>query len=181
MGFIEETGVAQHMRDARVLAIYEGTNGIQAADLVFRKLARDNGAAFSNLLAEIEAFLPELAKQKGDDFASMVKHLKPALAALREAGGWIIKKAGEDAYAAAASSAPFLRLAGNVVGGFYLLKSAAVAQDDLAMRASDADFLTTKIMTARFYAEHVLPLSTGLAIVVMEGSGVTVAITEDSF
>ena len=75
MGYIEETGLAQHMRDARVLAIYEGTNGIQANDLVFRKIARDDGAAFRNLLDEMMRFLPELSALTGDDAAVMHRHL----------------------------------------------------------------------------------------------------------
>jgi alkylation response protein AidB-like acyl-CoA dehydrogenase len=170
MGFIEETGVAQHMRDARVLAIYEGTNGIQANDLVFRKMARDDGTAFGELLKEIEEFLPALAKQPGDDIAAMHKHLKNATAALRESGAWIVRKAKEDASIAAAVAAPFLRLAGNAIGGYYLIRSAMLAQEDLATRAGDPDFLNAKIITARFYAEHVLPLCSGLGVTVMEGA-----------
>ena len=119
MGYIEETGIAQHMRDARVLAIYEGTNGIQSNDLVFRKLARDDGAAFNEFQSEMEAFLPELAKQPGDDCASMHKHLANALESLKVSGNWIAKKAKEDPATAAASAAPFLRLMGNAAGGYY--------------------------------------------------------------
>src|SRR5262249_54799468 len=115
MGYIEETGVAQHMRDARVLAIYEGTNGIQANDLVFLKLARDNGAVFKELMDEIEKFLPELKKQSGDDFATMHKHLSEALGALCESSAWMLKQAKKNPSAAAASATPFLRLAGNVI------------------------------------------------------------------
>ncbi|HUY68916.1 MAG TPA: acyl-CoA dehydrogenase family protein [Alphaproteobacteria bacterium] len=181
MGYVEETGAAQHMRDARVLAIYEGTNGIQANDLVFRKLARDGSAAFGDMLAEIDAFMPQLAQAKGDDFAAMHKHLNIALEALRASGTWIVKKAKEDAGIAAASAAPFLRLAGNAFGGYYLIKSALLAQEDLAARAGDVDFLGAKIVIARFFAEHVLPLCAGLAATVTEGGGVTVAAAEEMF
>jgi len=181
MGYIEETGAAQHMRDARVLAIYEGTNGIQANDLVFRKLARDGGTAFMDLLDEMESLLPELAKHPGDDCTAMHKHLKNALENLRASGGWMAKKAKEDASVAAASAAPFLRLMGNAVGGYYLAKSAVLAQEDLTSRAGDADFLAGKIMTARFYAEHVLPQCNALAVTVVEGAKVSLTMLEETF
>jgi len=181
MGYIEETGIAQHMRDARVLAIYEGTNGIQANDLVFRKLARDGGTAFRDFLSEIEAFLPELAKQPGDDCAVIHKHLKSAVECLSLSGAWIIKKAKEDASIAAASAAPFLRLMGNAGGGYYLAKSAVLAQEDLASRSGDPDFLAAKLMIARFYAEHVLPQCVALAATVVEGASTTLAMPEEAF
>lgn len=181
MGFIEETGVAQHMRDARVLAIYEGTNGIQANDLVFRKIARDEGLALRDLLAEIGGFMTELGKQKGDDFASMHKRMSESLVAMREASAWVLKKTKEDAVTAAASASPFLRLMANLVGGYYLAKSAVLAQENLAAGEGDADFLSGKLMTARFFAEHVLPQCAGLAVTVMEGSATPMAMPEQSF
>jgi len=181
MGYVEETGVAQHMRDARVLAIYEGTNGIQANDLIFRKMARDDGAAFKDMLEEIESFLPELRALPGDDFATLSKHLAFAVQSLLDCGAWMIKQAKSDAPAAAAVAAPFLRLIGNVLGGYYLAKCAVLAQHDLMAGSDNADFLTSKIMTARFYAEHVLPLCGALAVTVMDGSRVTLAMPEEAF
>ncbi|MDX2027470.1 MAG: acyl-CoA dehydrogenase [Alphaproteobacteria bacterium] len=181
MGYIEETGAAQPMRDARVLAIYEGTNGIQANDLVFRKMGRDSGAAFRDLIDEMYRFLPELTDLPGDDAAVMHKHLSRALNCLRDTGDWMVKKAKEDIPAAAAGAAPFLRLAGNVIGGYYLIKSAALAQKDMAERAGDPKFLSSKIMTARFYAEHVLPGCGGLAVAATEGAAVTLAMPEEGF
>ncbi len=179
MGFIEETGAAQHMRDARVLAIYEGTNGIQGNDLVFRKMARDNGVAFHELLGEVEAFLPQLKSQQGDDFASMHKQLLASVSALRESATWVLAKAGSDVALAAASASPFLRLASTVFGGFYLIKSAVIAAGDLATRTGDAAFLSNKIITARFYAEHALPQCSGWAVTVMQGAVVTTASSFD--
>jgi alkylation response protein AidB-like acyl-CoA dehydrogenase len=181
MGFIEEAGVAQHMRDARVLAIYEGTNGIQANDLVFRKIARDEGAAFHELLGEMEAFTPTLQIQHGDDFAVLRDAFAEALKHLRTSGDWIIKQAKADASVAAASAAPFLRLMANTVGGYYLFQSAVLAQEDLASRNGNADFLSAKIMTARFYAEHILPQCGALAITVMTGTSTILAMPEESF
>ncbi len=181
MGYIEETGLAQHMRDARVLAIYEGTNGIQANDLVFRKLARDSGAAFLAFIDEMDAFMPKLVKLPGDDCMTIYKHLDNAINALRVSGKWLAWKAKEDASVAAAVAAPFLRLFGNTAGGYYLAKSAALAQEELASRAGDPNFLNAKLMTARFYAEHVLPHCVALAATVVEGSGATLAMPEDAF
>jgi len=181
MGYIEEAGVAQHMRDARVLAIYEGTNGIQANDLVFRKIGRDSGASFLDMLGEMEACLPALQKRPGDDFASMYKQLSHAVLPMSKAGDWIIRMAKNDPAAAAASAAPFLRLMGNALGGYYLIKCAMLAQQDLASRTGNADFLANKILTARFYAEHVLPQCSALAVGVMEGSKVTLSAPDEFF
>lgn len=182
MGYIEETGIAQHMRDARVLAIYEGTNGIQANDLIFRKLARDEGQAFTLLLDEIHDFLSQLIKEPGDDCAAMHRYLKSSHDALRQSSTWILAHIKTDLLTAAASASPFLRLSGNVLGGYYLIKSALLAQQDLANRSGgNPTFLTTKIITARFYAEHVLSLSKGQAIVITEGATATLAMTDDDF
>ncbi len=181
MGYIEETGIAQHMRDARVLGIYEGTNGIQANDLIFRKMARDDGAAFRNLLDEMIRFLPQLQTLPGDEAPIMHKHFSRALVQLRETGEWVIKKAKEDVAGAAAIAAPFLRLMGNVTGGYYLLKSAVLAQNDIQENVGDKIFLTGKVAAARFYAEHVLPLGGGLSVTVMEGSAATLTASENIF
>ena len=181
MGYIEETGAAQHMRDARVLAIYEGTNGIQANDLIFRKMLRDNGSSFNDLLREIEEFMPDLKRQTGDDCASMLKHLTNALIDLKNCGAWVLQYTKEDALKAAAGATPFLRLMSNVVGGYYLIKSAVIAQQFLATRSGDPNYLTSKIMTARFYAEHVLPQTAALSLTVREGGSVTLSMAEEAF
>jgi alkylation response protein AidB-like acyl-CoA dehydrogenase len=174
MGYIEETGMAQHMRDARVLAIYEGTNGIQANDLVFRKIARDGGKAFGILLGEVESFLGELAKLSSpqDSFSVMHVYLLEAVALLKDAAGWMASTAKSDAALAAATASVFLRLTGNVLGGYYLFKAAMLAQEDLKTGTGDAGYLQDKIMTARFFAEHVLALSTGLARTVKVGGAI---------
>ena len=179
MGYIEETGAAQHMRDARILAIYEGTNGIQGNDLVFRKIARDNGAALNLLLTEVEAFLPVLQTQKGDDFEVMSANLTQGLKDLRMASAWVLDKAVKDPASAAASASPFLRLAGTVLGGFYLIQSAVLANEDMSSRAGDPTFNANKIVTARFYAEHVLTQSGGLSVTVTAGAGTILAASFD--
>lgn len=180
MGYIEETGMAQHMRDARVLAIYEGTNGIQANDLVFRKLARDHSAAFNALLDEMDALLPEL-KKSGEAFAAMYAALSESLAALREAAAWVLLNARDNPALVAAAATPFLRLAGNVLGGFYLAKTALLTLEDSDIADSDPHFLKAKITTAHFYAAHILPLSAGLAATVKTGGPPLLAIDGKSY
>jgi hypothetical protein len=164
-----------------VLAIYEGTNGIQANDLVFRKIVRDDGAAFRDLLGEAEALLPELQKASGDAFPVLRTNLSEALAATRDAGAWILETAKADTAWAAASAAPFLRLMGNTLGGYYLFKTALLAAQDAGSRSGDPDYLASKIITARFYAEHVLTLAEGLARVVKDGGGVVLQAEGDKF
>ena len=149
--------------------IYEGTNGIQGNDLVFRKLARDSGAAFNELVTEIGSFLNEFPKDASGDFKTMHSFLTNALTSLKESAAWILDNIKTNPALAAASASPFLRLCGNVLGGYYLIRSATLAQQDLAQKKGDANFMTSKIMTARFYAAHVLPQCAALAITVCEG------------
>ena len=153
-GFIEETGAAQHYRDSRIAPIYEGTNGIQALDLVRRKILGDRGAALEDLTAEMDA----LAREKGSDAtAPILDALAGALAELREATEWLL--ADRPAATAAAAATPYLALLGTVAGGWLLARSAAIAD----ARSGDADpFYRAKVETARFYAECVLPRAASL-------------------
>ncbi|MBS0520930.1 MAG: acyl-CoA dehydrogenase [Proteobacteria bacterium] len=157
MGFIEETGAAQHLRDARILPIYEGTNGIQARDLVGRKVAKDGGETMLGLVAEMRALAGELKAAPGDDLATIAASLATAADALEEATRWVAQSVKADLVAALAGSVPFLRLAGTALGGWLLAKGALVAQGKLATRDGDPAFLEAKIVTARFYAEVILP------------------------
>ncbi|HSK41786.1 MAG TPA: acyl-CoA dehydrogenase, partial [Arenibaculum sp.] len=162
MGFIEETGAAQHYRDARIAPIYEGTNGIQANDLVFRKVLRDQGAAAEALFGDVAETLSELRERPGDDLASVARHLEAGLAALRDATAWIVATGRDDAKAAAAGAAPYLRLFGIVAGGWLMAKAAMAAQDGLREPGADHVFLDATLATARFFAEHQLPQAAGL-------------------
>jgi alkylation response protein AidB-like acyl-CoA dehydrogenase len=157
MGFIEDTGAAQHLRDARILPIYEGTNGIQARDLVGRKITKDGGETMLGLVAEMRALAADLDKAPGDDLAAIAEGVTAAAAALEEATKWVAQSAKADLVTALAGSVPFLRLAGTALGGWLLAKSALVAQGKLATRDGDPAFLEAKIITARFYAEVILP------------------------
>ncbi len=174
MGFIEETGVAQYMRDTRVLAIYEGTNGIQALDLVFRKLLRDKGLAFDALLGEIEVLAESLKQETGDDLAVIRQNLVKALAAVREAATFLLhQEKNPDVVAAGASY--FLLMLGHTLSGYGLAKASLAAQHGLASRDGDPIFLAAKLVTAQFYAEHILPQTTALLEMIQNGGNVVVA------
>ena len=156
MGFVEETGAAQHYRDARILPIYEGTNGIQAADLVFRKLGRDGGAAAAAFLAEVEEARAALAARPGDDAAVIAGALGAAAAALGEATRRMVELVAAEPAAAAAGATPYLRLFGIVAGGLAMARAADAALAGLAAGPREAEFLRAKLRSARFYADHEL-------------------------
>ncbi len=157
MGFIEETGAAQHLRDARILQIYEGTNGIQARDLVGRKVAKDGGETMLALVAEMRATVEEMKAAPGDDIEAIRAGLVAAADALEDATKWVAQSVKAELVNALAGSVPFLRLAGTALGGWMLARSALVAQHKLAARDGDPAFLEAKLVTARFYAEVILP------------------------
>jgi 3-(methylthio)propanoyl-CoA dehydrogenase len=157
MGYVEETGVAQHYRDAKIAAIYEGTNGIQALDLVGRKLPYDGGAFVKGFIGELR----EEADALPESLSSIAEHLHEAVGALEQATDWIFANA-ENPNDVFAGATPYLRLFGTVVGGAYLARGAAAAQRQLDAGEGDAAFLESKVVTARFYAEQLLPQVHGL-------------------
>ncbi|HEX4052546.1 MAG TPA: acyl-CoA dehydrogenase [Steroidobacteraceae bacterium] len=171
MGFIEETGVAQTLRDVRITSIYEGTTGIQANDLLGRKLARDRGAAMAALLRDM---LRELNELRGDEPAlrSSRNATIEALTYLRDATETLLQQAGEDAPRAYAVSVPYLQLAGRVLGGALMARSAGIAARSAG--SADASFYRAKLQSARFYAEHLLPEALALLRIVKSG-GASVA------
>ena len=157
MGFIEDTGAAQHLRDARILPIYEGTNGIQARDLVGRKVAKDGGETMLALVAEMRATAQEMKAAPGDDIEAIRTGLMAAADALEDATKWVAQSVKAELVNALAGSVPFLHLAGTALGGWLLARSALVAQKRLGERDGDPAFLEAKLVTARFYAEVILP------------------------
>jgi len=181
MGFIEETGAAQHLRDARILPIYEGTNGIQARDLVGRKVAKDGGETMLGLVAEMRALVQEMKAAPGDDLAAIASGIAAAADALEDATKWVAQSVKAELVNALAGSVPFLRLAGTALGGWLLAKSALVAQAKLAARDGDPAFLEAKLVTARFYAEVLLPPALA-QLGPLKAAGRTVfALTEEQF
>lgn len=153
MGYIEETGAAQHYRDARIASIYEGTNGIQAIDLIGRKVARENGKTVGLLIEEIRAFKPDTSN---DDLAVIARRLETATEALEKATVWIIETFGSDANAALAGAVSYLDLLGATVGGWMMGRSAEIALNKLASGEGDPEFYKNKVISARFFADQVL-------------------------
>jgi 3-(methylthio)propanoyl-CoA dehydrogenase len=169
MGFIEETGAAQHLRDARIAPIYEGTNGIQANDLMARKVMRDGGATAKHFIATMRGIDAALS---GNDFAAIRERLRPALDALEDATGWIVGAWNDDPARTIAGAVPYLNLFGFAAGGWLMAKSALAAADRLKRGTGDPAFNKAKIATARFYAEHILPHAAGLAPAIRGGATV---------
>jgi 3-(methylsulfanyl)propanoyl-CoA dehydrogenase len=169
MGYIEETGVAQHYRDIRIAPVYEGTNGIQAIDMVARKLPMRGGGAVADYLAAIEATAGELSGSD-EDLAAIGKRLADAHAALKATTDWLLANGLADPSNALAGATPYLRMCGIVTGGWLLARSARAAQRLLDAGEGDAGFLRQKVVTAKFYAEQLLPQAAGLAPSVTAGA-----------
>ena len=155
MGFIEETGVAQHLRDARILSIYEGTTAIQANDLLGRKTLRDKGRAAHAIAASIEETEARLRDSSTADAQAVASCLAKARRAFVDVVEFMVNEALQSPGKAFAGSVPYLMLAGNLVAGWQLARALLVAQEQGAV-GNDRAFMAAKVMTARFYAEHVL-------------------------
>jgi alkylation response protein AidB-like acyl-CoA dehydrogenase len=180
MGFIEETGAAQYMRDARITTIYEGTTGIQANDLMGRKIAREGGATIKAVLGTMQQTRSELAQQAGAEFAAIAAALGRGIEALQQATDYIVANYGSDVRAVAAGAVPFLRLMGVVSGGWMMARAALAAQGRIA--GGDADpFYLAKIATAHFYADHVMAAAAGLAQEVVQGGASALKLDEAMF
>lgn len=177
MGFIEETGAAQHYRDARILPIYEGTNGIQAIDLVTRKLPLNGGETVKALFAEIGGTIAELAKA-GEGFGSIQANLDAALKSLGKASVWMGQQLAKDPNAALAGATPFLRGFATTVGGWLLARQALAAKAEIAGGSTDPYF-TAKIVSARLFAEQVLSTVDGLCRSATEGSAALAEVTPE--
>ncbi len=174
MGFIEETGAAQHYRDARILPIYEGTNGIQALDLVGRKTLFDKGVAAQALFAEMEEAL--IALQGQGDFAKEAERFAAALALAKEANAMLLEEGAKDRQWPGAVAFNYLMLMGTLAGGWQLARSAVVAaQTD----EGDATFLQAKVLTARFYMAQILPRCQGYAAMVLNGAEDILAMSDE--
>jgi hypothetical protein len=167
MGFIEETGAAQHQRDARITTIYEGTTGIQANDLMGRKVARDGGVAAHALILEMVATAAQA--QAVAELVGFGEALSGGVADLKAATDWIVENYASHTASTLIGAVHYLKLFGTVVGGWLLLRSAIAAQDKLASGSGDALFYKQKIGTARFYLDQVLPLTASLLLMLKRG------------
>ena len=177
MGYVEETGAAQHWRDVRIAPIYEGTNGIQAADLVFRKLPLGGGAVIQEFMSEMTNLASQLIEN--DRLAPLGTALADGVTHMSDAALWLGGRLATQPNDVAAGSAPFLRLAGVVVGGYYLARSAQIAQQLLDAGEGDPDFLNDKITTSMFYGEQILPTAAGLVTTITRGADLFFAIPNE--
>lgn len=181
MGFIEETGAAQYLRDARITTIYEGTTGIQANDLIGRKVAYEKGATIKVLLGEMRALDKQLASATHPAISVIRRALSEGVAALDEATDWLLATYPHNMKAAAAGAVPFLKLFGTVAGGWQMARAALIAKNRLDAGAEDFDFYRGKIGTARFYAEHVMPLAHAFKQEIVHGSTSVLGLEEAQF
>ena len=177
MGFVEETGAAQYLRDARITTIYEGTTGIQAMDLVGRKIAREGGASAKAWLASLKSLDAELGKATNPCVKALRAQLASGAQAVADCVNFIVES--KDPRATFAGAVPFLKLMGIVAGGWQMARSALAAEKNLA--SGDRAFLEAKIATARFYGDQVLVQAPALRDTVVNGAGAVMALGEDQF
>jgi hypothetical protein len=176
MGFIEETGAAQHLRDARITTIYEGTTAIQANDLIGRKIAREQGAT----IKEVIAVMRDAAAGLDGDLTGVGERQRVAVDALERAVSWLVANFSAEPKAVHAGAVPFLHLFGIVAGGWQLGRAALIARTKIA--AGDGDpFWPAKLATTRFFADHFLTQAPGLAESVVAGAAGALDMADDSF
>jgi len=181
MGFVEETGAAQHLRDARITSIYEGTTGIQANDLIGRKVAAEKGMTAKAVIAQMVAFDRELAGASDPALIVIRRALSEGVAALDEATGWLLETYPYNVKAASAGAVPYLKLWGTVAGGWQMARAALVAKQRIDAGSAELHFYQAKLATARFYAEHVLPQAHALRQAIVNGSASVLALAEGQF
>ena len=181
MGYVEETGAAQHFRDARIAPIYEGTNGIQANDLAFRKTVRDGGAA-AQAFVELGRSVASRLESSGDaDLLHVRARLIEGLDVLEQAIKWVVDNGKSQPGAVASASSLYLRLFGVVAGGVMLSQLAHAAVRQKAEGQGNAEFLSAKVLTATFYADHILPTAHGLLGPITDGHRAVLSMTEAQF
>jgi alkylation response protein AidB-like acyl-CoA dehydrogenase len=181
MGFIEETGAAQHYRDAKILTIYEGTTAIQANDLVGRKTVRDGGAVARALIAQIRDVERQLGEAQNADFSAIAQRLQEGSAALEQVVEYVVANIKTDVKAVFAGSVTYLKLAGIVLGGWQMARAALAAQKRLDAGEGDAAFYRAKIGTARFFADHILSQAPGLRTSIVDGAAGVLALEVEQF
>ena len=179
MGYVEETGAAQHLRDARITAIYEGTTAIQANDLVNRKILRDKGATAKLVLDELAALADELATASDSRLKAIGTELAEGSRAAAAAMEWILSAATQDPRLPAAAAVPLLKLMGAVLGGYQMARAAKVARARLDAGQGDQDFFEAKLNTAWFYSEHILPQAPAFLASITRGAAAVMTVPAD--
>ena len=180
MGFIEETGVAQYYRDAKILTIYEGTTAIQANDLVGRKTARDGGQTARAIAAQIQDTEADLNNHGSADALAVARRLQGARLAFLEVVAFVADQTRASPNAVFAGSVPYLMLAGNLMAGWQLARAWLVAQEQLAQGVDEA-FMRAKLVTSRFYADHLLTRAPGLRDAILDGADSVTGLALESF
>ncbi|MCS4293426.1 alkylation response protein AidB-like acyl-CoA dehydrogenase [Comamonas sp. BIGb0152] len=181
MGFIEETGAAQHYRDAKILTIYEGTTAIQANDLVGRKTARDGGQAARGIASQIEATEAALAASGSEAVKAFAQRLAHARQDFLAAVAFVVAGSKAAPNEVFAGSVPYLMLAGNLVAGWQMGRALLAAEQQLSLGAGDQAFLEAKVTTAHFYATHILVKTSALREEILHGAASVMALPQDSF
>src|SRR4051794_2217831 len=181
MGFIEETGAAQYLRDARILTIYEGTTAIQANDLIGRKTARDGGRVAHGIASQVAATESALADRPSAASKSMLKRLRAARQAFEQVVDFIVAEGKGNPNAAFAGSVPYLLLAGNLMAGWQMARALIAAERLLGAGEGDAAFLAAKVATARFYADHLLSKAPAQRDAIVDGAASVTAMALDAF
>jgi hypothetical protein len=180
MGYVEETGACQYLRDSRIAPIYEGTTGIQAADLVGRKLAMDQGATMAGLIREMRSVEGELKDRGHEELNAIREALATAIDALQLATRWVLETVNRDPQAAMAASVNYLMLVGYVCGGWQMARAALVCKRAF-QTLEDHTFYRQKLATARFYADQILPKVDALLKAVTSGASTAMSLTEEQF
>ncbi|MBL8444039.1 MAG: acyl-CoA dehydrogenase, partial [Zoogloeaceae bacterium] len=175
----EETGACQHMRDARITTIYEGTTAIQANDLIGRKTAKDGGRSMGLLLEDIAATATELRTADDAGLTALADSLGRGITALGDATQWLLDNYDANPQAAAAGSVPFLKLTGVVVGGWLMARAAGIAATRVG--DSDGDFFKAKLATAAYFAQHVMPEAGACRDAIVNGAESVLALAESQF
>ena len=179
MGYIEETGAAQHFRDARITPIYEGTTAIQANDLINRKILRDQGETLRGVLAQANALAQDIVGSSDPALSAIGAALAAGVADATRSLDWLLTAGAQDPRLPAAASVPMLFLLGVVLGGYQMARAAIIARQRLDAGSGEDSFYDAKLKTAWHYSEHVLTQASGWAARVTRGSQTVMSLTHD--
>ncbi|MFQ5660426.1 MAG: acyl-CoA dehydrogenase [Gammaproteobacteria bacterium] len=180
-GYIEETGAAQHFRDARITTIYEGTTGIQAMDLIGRKIINDEGKVLKALIADMRETARALPRTGHESLAAIHGHYLAGIEALEKATSWLLENYRNDPNAPGSVAFLFLMLTGTVCGGWQMARAALIADERLNEGAAEESFYKSKIVTSCFYAEHFLPRAQAFLESITAGSETVMALDNEQF
>jgi len=179
MGYVEETGAAQHFRDSRITTIYEGTTGIQANDLIGRKVIRDNGDELNRFISEISSEIDAIDSDQAN-LANIKKSMQEAISVVEDSVNYILDSQTDDPFLAGSASYNFLMLMGTFTGGWIACRSALLALKNID-DGNDREFYKGKLVSSNFFIEQCLPMIHFYSKALMSGSKTTMALSEDQF